>query len=109
MQAKLLTKFFLVVAICVGSALSSAYYNNEYFERISKNEVNEHWTADIDAHSFIKDTFSCEHIHRYNRKPFITIGIALTHLNFVFAVGIKSWGSYTMTYSTQKRSRGLPQ
>ena len=62
MTKKIHTKFLLAVALCSGLALSSSYYNNEYFKRIPKDEVNTYWTEEIDAHSFIKDTFSCEHI-----------------------------------------------
>ena len=60
MATKLHTKFLLAVALCSGLALSSSYYNNEYFKRIPRDEVNTYWTEEIDAHSFIKDTFSCE-------------------------------------------------
>lgn len=66
MPTKLQNVFLLAVSLCVESVLSSAYYNNDYFERISKNEVDEHWTREVDAHSFIKDSFSCEVIHTYH-------------------------------------------
>lgn len=52
--------FILIASICSVPVLSSAYYNNDFFTRISKDEVNTYWTNEIDAHSFIKESFSCE-------------------------------------------------
>lgn len=51
--------------LCVSPALSSVYYNNEFFERISSKDVVNDWNGNVDAHSFIKSSFSCENIHRY--------------------------------------------
>ena len=76
MPTKLQNVFLLAVSLCVESVLSSAYYNNDYFERISKNEVDEHWTREVDAHSFIKDSFSCEVIHTYHTHTH-------THTHFI--------------------------
>lgn len=50
----------LFAAVFTGTALSSAYYNNEFFTRITKDEVDKHWTNEVDAHSFIKESFSFE-------------------------------------------------
>lgn len=55
---------FLVHALCVGHALSSAYYNNEFFPRITKAEADMYWTDDVDAHSIIKQPFYCETVLR---------------------------------------------
>lgn len=54
-------KLIFAIALCVSPALSSIYYNNEFFTRIPTEETVEHWADKIDAHSFIND-FSCEHI-----------------------------------------------
>ena len=50
------------LALFATPCLSSVYYNNDFFTRIPTEEVAEHWTGRVDAHSFIKDTFSCEHM-----------------------------------------------
>ena len=41
---------------------ASVYNDNMYFPEITKKEVVTSWKK-IDAHSFIKPSFSCEHIH----------------------------------------------
>ena len=43
---------------------ASAIYNNEFFPRISKQDIVDHWNGVVDAHNFIKDTFSCEVVQR---------------------------------------------
>lgn len=41
---------------------ASVYNDNMYFPEITKKEIVDSWKK-IDAHSFIKPSFSCEHIH----------------------------------------------
>ena len=52
-----------IVVVFVKTALSSTYYNNEYFARVNRKDFVDQWSSNIDAHSFIKKPFSCEVIH----------------------------------------------
>lgn len=56
--------FLLITAFCARFALSSTLYNNDFFTRISKEEVNEVWNKDVDPSSFITDSFSCEVVQK---------------------------------------------
>lgn len=51
----------LALASLAVPALSSVYYNNEFFTRIPIEETAKDWSNIVDGHSFIKD-FSCEHL-----------------------------------------------
>lgn len=52
-----------VLPFFVKVALSSTYYNNEYFARVKRKDFVDQWYSNIDTHSFIKKPFSCEVIH----------------------------------------------
>ena len=50
------------LALLATPCLSSVYYNNDFFTRIPTEETVKYWSNTVDAHGFIKDTFSCEHL-----------------------------------------------
>lgn len=61
MKTNIISTLTLFVTFCVSSVTSSSYYNNDFFTRIQSKEVIEHWSKEVNMHSFIEE-FSCEHI-----------------------------------------------
>lgn len=51
----------LAIILFAVPALSSIYYNNEFFARIPAEETAKIWSKEVDPYSHIKD-YSCEHI-----------------------------------------------
>ena len=64
MTLRLPGALLLITAVCTRLALSSTLYNNDFFTRITKEEVNKVWNNDVDPSSFITDSFSCEVVQK---------------------------------------------
>lgn len=54
--------FLFIITFCLKTVWSSAYYNNEFFARISKSDVANYWNGNIDMSSYARNSFSCETI-----------------------------------------------
>lgn len=65
MPSKLLGAFLSLGIFYQRLVSASAYYNNEFFTRITRDEVNSLWTNEVDAHSFLADPYTCEIVLRY--------------------------------------------
>lgn len=58
------TILLLVAGLCTTLALSSSYYNNEYFPYITNNEIGKSWGSLVDPQNAIKEPFSCEQLYK---------------------------------------------
>lgn len=63
-SSRLTSVLLLAIATCTTPVLSSAYYDNAFFTRITKQEVDTYWNDEVDAHSYIKGTYACDVVHK---------------------------------------------
>ena len=65
------TLTLLLIAVAT-PALSSAYYNNEYFPYTTRSDIAKFWNDKIVLDDLAKESFSYELLNKYNFAPIIS-------------------------------------